>query len=228
MPVLPKPFHAAELPILLFTHDLRQHLRTIMIRAELAIRGPEVLSSSVRLALEEIVAAARSQEALISSVTEFEESAEATARLSFPLNVLVQSAMLEVSTESKAKNAQVRLLPMPECSVPGCIRLVVRKLLENSLKFHKPGQAPEIRVGGEDLPGSVSFFVADCGIGIPDQYRQLVFEPLKGLHSRSVYPGSGMGLSTCRRVVESLGGSISIEGDETLGTLVRVLLPREN
>ena len=111
MTVPAKPTRAAELPILLFAHDLRQHLRAIMVHAELAIRGPEALSPAVRLALDEIAAAARSQEALISSVTEFEQSTEATPRLSLPLSVVVESAVLEVSTVSDHLKTSFSELP---------------------------------------------------------------------------------------------------------------------
>jgi len=101
-----------------------------------------------------------------------------------------------------------------------------QELLANAVKFRGPRPA-EIRVSAERGDGEWVFAVADAGVGIPDDERQRVFEVFQRLHLRDAYPGNGMGLAICARIVEQHGGRIWIESpaDGSPGTVVRFALP---
>ena len=96
------------------------------------------------------------------------------------------------------------------------LRRLFQNLLENALKFVSPGVRPYIEVSKKNG----TFRIKDNGIGIRPEHREEVFQVFRRLHSRRDYPGSGMGLSVCRRIVESHGGVIWIESEEGEGTRV--------
>jgi PAS domain S-box-containing protein len=98
-----------------------------------------------------------------------------------------------------------------------------QNLLANAIKFH--GQAPpRITVRAEPDDGFWRFAVEDKGIGIAPEYFGRIFEMFQRLHSRSKYPGTGMGLAICRKIVERHGGRIWVEAAEQ-GTVFKFTLP---
>ena len=95
---------------------------------------------------------------------------------------------------------------------------VLHNLVGNSLKFVTPGATPQVRLEGEVRGGVLQLRVSDRGIGIdPSQYDR-IFQPFKRLHSRDRYPGSGIGLAICRRLVQRCGGRLWVESDESGST----------
>ncbi|MEZ0581266.1 ATP-binding protein [Nocardioides sp. MH1] len=91
---------------------------------------------------------------------------------------------------------------------PVLIRQLVENLVGNALKYSRPGECPEVTVSAcHTHGGRVLVTVADRGIGIPDGAHDWIFEPFRRAHHGDV-PGTGLGLSTCRRIVERHGGRI--------------------
>jgi two-component system sensor histidine kinase/response regulator len=90
---------------------------------------------------------------------------------------------------------------------------VLHNLVANAVKFARPGVPPVVRVEASTTPGLLTLAVSDNGLGIPAEQHERVFQPFKRLHPRDRYPGSGIGLAICRRLVERQGGSIWVESD---------------
>lgn len=87
---------------------------------------------------------------------------------------------------------------------------LVENLVGNAIKFH--GElAPRIKVYAKEIDGEVRYTVEDQGIGIPPPNQERIFEPFVRLHSREEYPGTGIGLAICKKVVEGVGGRIWVE-----------------
>jgi signal transduction histidine kinase len=111
----------------------------------------------------------------------------------------------------------------------GKMRMVMRNLLENAIKYSTPERAP-VEVSVTDAGDSVTVRVTDGGVGIPEQEMERVFEPFVRVDaSRSkVTGGYGLGLSICKRVMEAHGGRIVIErrGGGGRGTVFVLTLPR--
>jgi PAS domain S-box-containing protein len=103
-------------------------------------------------------------------------------------------------------------------------------LLENALKYRHPDRAPRVDVRGEATPeGGVLLTVADNGRGIPQAHRDALFKIFQRLPTPHGMPdpgGTGMGLAIVKRIVDTHGGKVWVEGEEGTGTTFRILLPR--
>jgi signal transduction histidine kinase len=107
------------------------------------------------------------------------------------------------------------------------LRELFANLLVNAIKYRRPNVAPRIVVGSRPLDdGAVELTVADNGIGVPAQYREKVFELFQRLHQRDEYPGTGVGLALCKRIVEEHCGTIGLEETAGGGCTVRLTLRR--
>jgi len=100
-----------------------------------------------------------------------------------------------------------------------------QNLVGNALKFVAPARVPEIHVGCHREGADWHFFVRDNGIGIAVRDFDRVFLLFQRLHSRQEYPGTGIGLSLCQKIVESHGGRIWIESEEGKGTTIHFTVP---
>jgi light-regulated signal transduction histidine kinase (bacteriophytochrome) len=103
---------------------------------------------------------------------------------------------------------------------------VLQNLIANAMKFHGT-EPPVIRVTGEKKGREWLFSVADNGIGIALEHADAVFIIFKRLHTRTEYPGSGIGLSICKKIVEHHGGRIWVESEPGQGCTFHFTLPAQ-
>ena len=96
------------------------------------------------------------------------------------------------------------------------IRLL-QNLIGNALKYR--GQhPPEVRITAEEKPHEVLFSVRDNGIGMDAKYFERIFVIFQRLHNREEYPGTGIGLAVCKRIVERHSGRICVESEVGKGS----------
>lgn len=95
-----------------------------------------------------------------------------------------------------------------------------QNLINNALKYQPPGNRPTIEIEGSDEQTHWQFSVKDNGIGIAAENREVVFQLFKRLHTKHEYSGSGMGLATCKRIIEQHGGKIWIDSGIDKGTIL--------
>lgn len=109
-----------------------------------------------------------------------------------------------------------------------CTQLVqlFQNLISNALKFCKD-RAPRVQVAAAHEAGWWRFSVIDNGIGIAPEYRAQLFVVFKRLHTRREYPGTGIGLAICKRIIERHGGEIGIESAPGGGAVFWFTLPEE-
>lgn len=107
------------------------------------------------------------------------------------------------------------------------ISQLFQNLISNALKFRKPGESPEIRVQYEKIDNEHHISFQDNGIGIPAAALDRIFVIFQRLHKRNGYSGTGIGLSICMKIIERLGGAISVESEEGIGSKFTISIPEE-
>ena len=104
------------------------------------------------------------------------------------------------------------------------LRQVFQNLVGNAIKFHD-GEPPVIQVSAERTQGEWVFSVTDNGISIAPENVQKIFAIFQRLHTRAEYPGNGIGLAICKKIVEQHGGQIWVEPQATQGATFKFTWP---
>jgi PAS domain S-box-containing protein len=102
---------------------------------------------------------------------------------------------------------------------------LLQNLVANGIKFRRPDVPPEVHVSARRVPAGWCFAVRDNGIGIEPQYLERIFVLFQRLHSRAEYPGTGIGLAICKKIVERHGGSIAVKSQPGQGTTFEFTVP---
>ncbi|MBK1663111.1 PAS domain-containing sensor histidine kinase [Rhodospirillum rubrum] len=142
---------------------------------------------------------------------------------------LARAVVAALADEISASGATIRLGPLP--SVLGRRRDlfdVMVNLFDNALKFRRPDVAPEITLEAADTldaAGLWCFTLGDNGIGLDPVHGAQIFALFRRLHGADRYPGTGVGLAICRRIVEQHGGTIFVESDPGIGARFHFTLP---
>ena len=97
------------------------------------------------------------------------------------------------------------------------ITRLLQNLIGNAIKYHRSG-TPEIKITCQPSGDKVQFSISDNGIGIAAENFEKIFEPFKRLHGGKEFSGSGIGLATCKRVIDRLGGRIWVESEPNVGS----------
>ena len=132
---------------------------------------------------------------------------------------------LEVGIEETGAEVHVGKLPVIQAD-PTQMRQLLQNLIGNALKFHKEGVRPMVEVRSTELhKEKVQIVVEDNGVGFEEKHLQRIFAPFHRLHGRSAYPGAGMGLAICAKIVERHKGSITARSSPGQGSTFIVTLP---
>ena len=126
-------------------------------------------------------------------------------------------AKFEAIIEQKQARITHEFLPTLQTS-PTLMHILFQNLIGNALKFQDGSIAPEINIRAEARDGLLQFCIQDNGIGIPPEYKEKVFAIFQRVHRREVYPGTGIGLSTCKKFIELCNGKIWFESNPGQGT----------
>ena len=102
---------------------------------------------------------------------------------------------------------------------------LLQNLVSNALKFHAPGQIPEVSILAAREGGFWNFTVRDNGIGIESDYFDRIFAMFQRLHTRAQFTGTGIGLTLCRKIVERHNGRIWVESEPGNGSAFHFTLP---
>src|SRR5690606_6942800 len=135
-------------------------------------------------------------------------------------------ALANLKTKIDEEGATVTCDPLPSVKVdPSQIVQVFQNLIGNAIAFHKEGEKPCIHVSAGQTKGMVKFSVTDTGIGVAPEYYDRIFIIFQRLHGRDKYPGTGIGLALCKRIVERHGGQIWVDSEVDKGSTFSFTLP---
>ena len=138
---------------------------------------------------------------------------------------ILDQALSNLRVIIKEEKATVSHDPLPEVIADSTqLVQVFQNLIANGIKFHRE-EAPKIHITAEKKASEWMFSVQDNGIGMAPQYSERIFEIFKRLNSRDRYPGTGIGLAICKKVVESHSGRIWAESELGKGSTFYFTLP---
>ncbi|HEY3250793.1 MAG TPA: PAS domain S-box protein, partial [Ignavibacteria bacterium] len=100
-----------------------------------------------------------------------------------------------------------------------------QNLISNAIKFRKPGVKPVVKISAKHSGHEWMFSVSDNGIGIEKEFTDRIFVIFQRLHNSSDYPGTGIGLAICKKIVEKMGGHIWVESDKDTGASFNFTIP---
>jgi PAS domain S-box-containing protein len=139
---------------------------------------------------------------------------------------LVRGALADLDRAVVESGAEVVVEELPVVvGDAGQLALLFQNLLSNAVKFVAEGVPAQVRVSAERMGEAWCFSVQDNGIGIAELHRERIFLMFKRLHGRSEYPGTGIGLALCHKIVSRLGGRIWLDPAPGGGSSFRFTLP---
>ena len=220
------------------SHDLQEPLRKIQSFNSLILeRESDCLTESAKDYFGRSMAAAGRMQELIKDLIDYSRvNAANWAFESIDLNRLLNEVKHDLNELITGKEAVIHTSTLPTTPViEFMFRQLLQNLISNSLKYHRPGVSPVIRVNyqriepdyatpkSSDLMHQLS--VSDNGIGFDPAYSQRIFQLFQRLHGRSQYTGTGIGLAICHRIMQNHNGTILAEAVPNQGATFTMRWP---
>ncbi|WP_207512076.1 PAS domain-containing sensor histidine kinase [Longitalea luteola] len=223
------------------SHDMNEPLRKITTFIErLESKYKSELGADGKLYLARISASVENMRHLIDTLLEFSR----TARTNQPfvqvdLNAILKEVQtdLELKIEETSTTIHIDALPAIQ-AIPSQMKQLFDNLLNNSIKFRKADTHPVINIrcmrltrrqkeqhhlDTENTWFKIEF--ADNGIGFEPEYKERIFQIFQRLHGKTEYPGSGIGLAICKKIIDQHKGLIYATGEPDNGATFTIILP---
>jgi PAS domain S-box-containing protein len=140
-------------------------------------------------------------------------------------NAVMDEVKLALASAMQESGAVITCGSLPTvCADRTQVAQLFQNLIGNAIKF-RGGKVPAISVRAEKKDQEWQFSVTDNGIGIAPEFSENVFIIFQRLHARSEYPGNGIGLAICKKIVERYGGKIWVESESGAGSTFRFTMP---
>ena len=210
------------------SHDLQEPLRSIKIYGELlTARYAHKLDGQALEFLEYLHTGATRMELLVRDLLAYTQ----VGRLNPPTqdvdaNEALQAAIDALGGAIVQSGATVTSDSLPAVRVHAThLKQLFQNLIGNAIKYRRKEEPPAIHVTAAEQSGFCRFSVRDNGIGLDPEYKEHIFGLFKRLHSGEEYPGTGIGLAICQRIVERYHGRIWVESDPGKGSEFIFALP---
>ena len=211
------------------SHDLQEPLRKMKNFSQLLARECQAQfteNEKVQRYLDYIIDSADRQQKLIQALLDYSRLGKRNlSNVAVDLNTVVGKVLEDLSIPITENQATVTWGDLPTVDAsPTQMGQLFLNLIGNGIKFQ--GSAPpQIQIKAQLQPEEWLISVQDNGIGIKPQYAERIFQIFQRLHSRSEYPGTGIGLAICRKIVEDHGGRIWVNSEPGQGSTFHFTLP---
>lgn len=225
------------------THDLKEPLRKIQIFASKVLdREDPYLSAQVKDSVERMRFAAEKMQTLIEDILTYSKTGNMEKVYErTDLNEIASTVIKDLRDTIEEKKATVTFDKLPVLSViPFQIRQLFVNLISNGIKFTTPEVTPLIHIRVSKVNGSeigeekavadaqyyrIAFI--DNGIGFEDEYRERIFDVFQRLHPAHRYPGTGIGLAICKKIMENHKGFLIASSELGVGSIFNAYFPVE-
>lgn len=211
------------------SHDLQEPLRAVVGFLQLLqSRYGGRLDEKGTHYIERSVKAGRRMQKLISDLLVLSRvNSMGGDFIEMDLNSIIEDVLDDIQHIIHKKNAKVNVEKLPGLKVdPHQIHRLFLNLILNALQYNK-SDIPVIDISVQEEKEHCRFRVRDNGIGISKKFHDKIFMIFQRLHTRKDYPGTGLGLALCKKIVERHNGRIWIESDEGTGSTFLFTLPKE-
>jgi two-component system, sensor histidine kinase and response regulator len=212
------------------SHDLQQPLQSITGFAKLILlKDQPTLTESSADYLNRIVDAGGRMQRLIQDLLSYAQVGKQVQAFEWvDCNDVLQQAINNLRIAIAEKQVQISYDPLPKV-LGNEIQLIqlFQNLVGNAIKFTRSDTQPLIQISATSQQEHWLFRIQDNGIGIETDYLKRIFEVFQRVHSAQDYPGSGIGLATCKKIVEHHKGNIWVESQPNLGTTFYFTLTTE-
>jgi PAS domain S-box-containing protein len=211
------------------SHDLQEPLRNISLYSQMLQRRyyRQIDASSDEFLTYIVQGASRMSELIRDLLTYIQASnIHIQAAAASPAALSVQKSLMALQAAVAANGATITCDDLPEVAVePVHLQQLLQNLISNAIKY-KSEKPPVIRISARDLGTFWEFSIKDNGLGIEPQYQKQIFKPFKRLHGRTKYPGTGIGLAICQKIVDRYGGRIWLESEPGEGSDFKFTVPK--
>ena len=226
------------------SHDLQEPLRKIAMFSErLKVKYSDAFEKDGQVFMERILASADNMKVLIDNLLEFSKANRSSQNFAWiDLKSVIDDVLTELELKIEETAAQVVVtstLPHME-AVYSEMKQLFTNLISNAIKFRKPGVDAVITLNVHKatnaekkhfcLRAEETYFVIDVkdnGIGFEQEYADKIFQIFHRLHGKSEYPGSGIGLAICKRIIDNHNGTINAISAPLQGATFTVVLPQK-
>ena len=200
------------------SHDLQEPLRTVSSYVQLiADRYKDKLDKDANEFIDFAVDGSNRMRLLINSLLEYSRVNKIKPFEWVEPVEIIEDVLQDIKDKVAESGAIVKYAKLPKIYAdPVLIGQLFQNLIGNAIKF-RDGKPPEVKITGKRQDGEVLFSVEDNGIGIKSEYDDKIFIIFQRLNSREKYPGTGIGLSICKKIVERHGGRIWVESEPGKG-----------
>lgn len=211
------------------SHDLREPIRTIRTFNQLLAKDyAGKLDPKADQYISFVVDASARMQTLVSDLLNYSRVLDSEApRQVKAVNsaTVLEIAMMDLRQSIQESGASIRYGDLPEVLMDEThLKQLFENLIGNAIKYRRPEVPLEISVDAQLCEGRWLFSVEDNGIGIESQYFDQIFQAFRRLHGKD-YPGSGIGLTICKEIVETSGGRMWVESEPGQGSTFKFTLP---
>ncbi len=215
------------------SHDLQEPLRKIEAFGDrLKQRYHAVLGDDGQMYIERMQSAVKRMRALINDLLDYSRvTTKARPFAPVALGQVIAGVVSDLQMRIESSGGEVVVGDMPTIDADTTqMHQLFQNLIANALKFHRPGVPPRVEITASPITAlnaepRVEIRVTDNGIGFEMKYAERIFGIFQRLHTRAEYEGTGIGLATCRKIVERHGGTITARGAPGQGATFIIDLP---
>lgn len=216
---------------IILSHDLKEPLRKIQIFSDFMNEAiDENNQDDLRMYAQQIHSASKRISTLMDAMLRYSKLSKKDVDFhEVYINDVLQYVRDDLYERIMSEHAEITLkgietLPAIEAE-PSFMYQLFLNLLTNALKYHRPDEPPKITITGESNETHVTIIVTDQGIGIEKKFLDVIFDPFKRLHRREEYEGTGVGLTSCRKIIALHHGKMEVESTFGEGSTFKVSLP---
>ena len=209
------------------SHDLQEPLRQVANFSEmLAKEYQQRLDERALRYFGYITAGAKRMQSLVNDLLSYSRVGQAEIpKVPASLEDILKATLNDLQTLIQESSADISFDPLPTLKVhPNQMALLLQNLMANSIKFRNE-QSPRIHLSARQEGGEWVISIRDNGIGFDPQYAETIFKVFKRMHSQEKYPGTGIGLAICKKIVERHGGRIWAESQLGHGATFYFTIP---